>query len=225
MKSKKIISLLLTSIILLTANTSFAFAKTTDVPEKSKTQKVLYKAKEITDINLLVDRAQKGIDDFKTKTGRKAQVAVKKSDNLNVESYQTSQLLSVVEDNGIQYQQFAITTVSYVTSFPDTESRYGCTLVSTIYAEWGNVGLKMLFSTHSVSGTGMPLSLIMQNSVYTGWDTMQTYYNSQPIAQPGGSYSLVSPYSGEVFEFSNLIQTAGQLHFSDGTYCETWTKM
>lgn len=229
---KRLMRLILSISVIVTMSTPLS-VKAADSTVKEYTpitktyDHVLFEAKEITDTSILQKRAEQGIDELQSRRGNKIQIESKKIGNIEVENTKTSQLLGTVLVGDKIVEEYAITVVSKVNGY-DTASNNvsgnGCTLLTRVYCLWGMSSkdeLSFQFSKATVTGTGSPISLIMQHSIYSGYTENLSYYNSKPFANPSGTYTLNSNHTDYISDYGSYISAGDILNFSDGTSLET----
>ncbi len=197
---------------------------------------------EIQDVELLIQRAELGIDEFKENTGMNFQIDNEIMDmNLpattvelcsereyNLKTYQTSQYLGkIVNEQGRLDDVYAIHGISVYsdTTVSDTDTNGGCTITTTLYIQWGTgdrIELKLLRSSANLSGTLRPTSLKMENCVYEGWTTNVNHYNTKTISLPSaGIYNLYPSYTGYISEYSSYVGAEDTVSFGDGGVLKT----
>lgn len=204
---------------------------------------------EVTDTELLIQRAKDGIDEFKENTGVEFSVVCEKTDLLisytttpkvcsesveekySVETYKTSQYLGkVLNEKGEWDDLYAFQGIVAYSDFEncsDTKTNGGCTITTTIYFQWAPdvFGIKLLRSTCVVSGTLRPSSLKMENQADEGWVTdanPELHYNTRTISLPSnGTYTLDSPYSGYVYHPNAYVMAEDTVFFGSGGTLKT----
>ena len=96
----------------------------------------MYHAEEITDTQVLRQRAELNIDELFDRSGLKFDTLVRCSDEsvcVTSDTLYTTQLLSVYEENGKKWEDYAITTMSGPFSVTNNGTKYNYTLISTIF--------------------------------------------------------------------------------------------
>lgn len=193
----------------------------------------LYHAEEITDVQVLRQRAEANIDDLFDRSGLKFDTMIRSTDEITpvaCDTLYTTQLLSVYEENGIQWEDYAITTMSKLFSATNKDTKYNYTLISTIFYTSDSSYTYAYFQNstayYSVSGTAGATvsSLYMENWVDIDLEH-ESLYNSRTISTPqrDATYSLSSPYSGGLYSFFAGIYGKATLKFTNGTEFEVLT--
>ncbi|NEW04644.1 hypothetical protein GK047_01215 [Paenibacillus sp. SYP-B3998] len=142
MKKKIAVTLCLTSMLLI-SSASLAFAS----PEQNQnsnqhSKKVLYKADQISNLDSLIERAEKGITDYKSddSTVESSETTLTsdsgKKGKFKVTKYRTAQLLerALTPDNNI-VETFAVTAATESKSNEDWDKTISVRVYSTIYVE------------------------------------------------------------------------------------------
>lgn len=193
----------------------------------------LYRAEEITDIYLLRQRAEANVDDLYARSGLKFDTMIRSTEetaSATCDTLYTTQLLSVYEENGTQWEDYAITTMSGPFSVTNNGTKYNYTLISTIFYTSDSSYTYAYFQNStayfSVSGTAGATvsSLHMENWVDIDLEH-ESLYNSRTISSPqrNTTYSLSSPYSGGLYSYFAGIYGKATLKFTNGTEFEVLT--
>lgn len=198
----------------------------------------IYSVNEIMDINTLEMRAEKGIDDLKARTGIKFEYGASLDTGESLDVLYTTQLLSIVEYEGKQYEQYAVTTIvdfaptsvmsgARSSSTGSENTQYNYRLINRVYYTMDSDcvyyyyqhSMTVYLTTGTVTAT--PQTLFVENYVYFD----QTEYAESPrhisnYFSPlieNNPYILSSPYTGALLGWMSSMNTRATLTLSDGT--------
>lgn len=229
-KRLKGVSIIISLMVCLTI--IFGYTHVQAAYSKDNSDEIMHKYKRtysVTPIlseDKLINRAIIGIDDFKKDTGITVDASFSASSDIVIkDEYNTSQLVGKYYSNGELYKEYIISNIvkADIRGYGyDPVTANNCTIRTIIYVVWNSNLTLVSFrtSTTSVIG-GSPVSLIMHNQVYTGWDTDKTYFNSNTITTPNGLYSLTSPYMGEIGDsYASYIWCIETVYFQGGATLE-----
>lgn len=244
---KKIISALLV-VIMCVSLAPAVFAQeineteSTHIIDKLNTDGalVIYSTQEITDLRSLELRAENGIDDLKQRSGVGFSHSVTMINGKHSEPKSTTQLLSIIEIDGVEYEQYVTTTIVDFTPFSsgDVElygsssseyTKYNYHLISRIYYATDSTYVYYYFQHSSTvfqttgTVTASPKNLRIQNGIECD-PTYPDYYVDQKInytniSNPTANnpYILNSPYSGKLIGYLSIMSSTATLTLSDGT--------
>lgn len=222
MKSKKITVLVLVMIFLGNLLTDVLDVRALET--NADDNYVIEQSEEITDTELLIERAKAGINEIETNEA--ANVDVNCIVPFSVEdgtfqTYITSQCINRAVKDGNIVETYAVNLLSvYESSQTSSPAKYGeTTLKSTAYFDCvvGRTEIAFKYSQAVITGSGSYTSLIMQSRVYTGWIDNKTYNASKPIPFPTGINTMTAPYTDYISDYPAYIAVEDMLNFSDGT--------
>ena len=216
-----------------------------DILDSPKAVK-LYTAKEISDIDTLVMRADAGIDELQQRTGTKLNCGVIVPEKIKANTRYTTQLLSVVEYNGEQYEEYCATVVTdysnnseyyWNDSEMSKEEKYNYRVTNRIYfsknSDMTHVFYQRSMTVYETIGpvTATPVALDVFNEVvldivtYPGEYPQETYHVTKTFSNISANtpYILGSPYAGKIYSSVwTYLKTGATLRLNDGTKVECY---
>lgn len=220
---KKILSLLMASVLLLAPAFSLANAQTNST---STDDTVLYSAEEITDVDALIQRSLAGINDLQENTGFEFTISSSTETPLafsaysaNVQSgeiYVTSQLLRSELVNGEQIDTYAVKAVRAI--LPYNTSETAGALVSTMYINYdeGKSSIILVRTVAMIRAAGAT-RLVMTNG-YQEAPQNDRITTSSSYANPGaGTYNLY-PNSSVWVSDNGTLYLRNSLYYGSSLY-------
>jgi hypothetical protein len=169
---KQLASLVMSLVFLLTLVGNTSFAQSTSFDEK-----IIYKAKEITDINLLYERAKNGVTDKKDDNFKEdVSIMGAVSENDEIRKFSTTQKLLEVEKNNETTESFK--TVSFVVVSEKHDNGIIRPFGSKDEEQWdGAYGIRAYSTVYYTRSTNGNLYTYTLNSVSGGWDNIDSQYS------------------------------------------------
>lgn len=170
---KKVSSLILSVVFMLSLFGNTSFAQSVD-PSNGE---IIYKADEITDINVLFERAKNGItDEIVNNFEENVSILGEVSDNDVIRQFSTTQKLLEVKKNNEIIESFK--TVSFVVVSKENENSiiqpFGSKDEEQYDGTWGIRAFSTVYFTRGTNGT---LYTYTMDSVSGGWDSIDPTYN------------------------------------------------
>ncbi len=233
---KKTLTLVLALIMVLVLAAP-AMAVTTD----AEVRHTPFSTTKISSISDLEKRADMGIDDLNARAGFTFDHNVITSNEVDYETKYTTQLVSISELDGKQYENYIISTIVNFNPISSKKveprysgvgsqgERYNYRIVNQIYYTRDSDGIYAYYShsstVYSVIGpvSATPKTLFVSNWVYLdpfydpeqiGGREVSTYFSPLKADNP---YILNSPYPGGILGFNSGMYTSATLTLSDGT--------
>lgn len=195
------------SFVAMALATSMICGSTMNLWAAEKTENnVISQYKEITDVQELIERAKRGIDDLRDdakieaetecnliQNSRSRAASVEGDMEGELKSYTTSQKLGTEMVDGEMVDTYAAASVVTYSTGSHSASVSGVTLVSKIYLyvySDGRASIRMKNTSSNVSGGAQ--RLVMTNLVQQ-YTSGPQYTNGKTVSYPSGTYTLSAP--------------------------------
>lgn len=225
---KKVLSIILSLALVLIPSYAFAY-DSADFPKISD-ETVLYEATEISDPEVLVQRAALGINELEENTEYEITADVETVSSSGIQTFSssssepllTSQLLRSAVQEGTRTDTYVVKAVQYTSPYTVTDS--SGTLVSSMYINI-NVTLDgpaqkdgvQMVRTAATSSDDSAVRLIMTNGYKEDGDG-DLITTSKQVANPGrGSYTLNACSSIWITKSMGCLYLRNNLHHNNGS--------